>query len=107
MTDLLPELKKNLVIQHDADDELLQVYLDAATNYAESYQHVGDNYYSTNEPNFTTKMAIILYSTFLYESRDAGTAGFFSPGQSSAVQSAVQTMNAVNNLLRLDRVWSV
>lgn len=33
---LLEKVKANLILEHDADDELLQMYITAATRYAES-----------------------------------------------------------------------
>ena len=40
MPTLLSKVKANLILEHDADDELLQRLIDAAISYAESYQHL-------------------------------------------------------------------
>ena len=45
MTDeLLQKVKQNLILEHNADDELLKMYLTAAVSYAESYQHISEGY---------------------------------------------------------------
>ena len=38
MAELLTKVKQNLILEHSADDALLQSYITAATAYAESYQ---------------------------------------------------------------------
>ncbi len=43
---LLPKVKANLILTHDADDGLLLHYIKAAISYAESYQHVAEGYYT-------------------------------------------------------------
>ena len=43
---LLEKVKANLILEHTADDELLQMYITAAVKYAESYQHLTENYYT-------------------------------------------------------------
>ena len=45
---LLEKVKANLILEHNADDELLQLYITAATRYAESYQHLAENKYDTD-----------------------------------------------------------
>lgn len=40
MGELLEKLKQNLILEHSADDALLESYLTAAIAYAESYQHI-------------------------------------------------------------------
>ena len=46
---LLEKVKKNLILEHSEDDELLQMYITAAVSYAESYQHIAEGYYSATE----------------------------------------------------------
>ena len=46
---LLEKVKANLILEHDRDDELLQMYITTAIAYAESYQHVPEGHYSENE----------------------------------------------------------
>lgn len=108
---LLPKVKANLILTHDADDSLLLSYISAAVSYAESYQHLPAGYYSENGAGGesgeasrfppTTEQAIIMLSSHFYESRDGSTAGFFA----DSVQAGQQVWNTVNMLLRLDRKW--
>lgn len=56
MTDeLLQKVKQNLILEHNEDDELLKMYITAAVSYAESYQHIPENYYSENPMPPTTE----------------------------------------------------
>ena len=100
---LLEKIKKNLILQHDNDDELLQTYIAAAVSYAESYQHLPENFYADNQMPPTTEQAVIMLSSHFYESRDGSTGGFFSDN----VQAGQQVWNTVNLLMRLDRDWKV
>lgn len=100
---LLEKVKKNLILEHSVDDELLQMYITAAVSYAESYQHIAEGYYSANAMPPTTEQAVIMLSSHFYESRDGSTGGFFADN----VQAARQVWNTVNMLLRLDRDWKV
>ena len=100
---LLEKVKKNLILQHDNDDELLQTYIAAAVSYAESYQHLPENFYADNQMLPTTEQAVIMLSSHFYESRDGSTGGFFSDN----VQAGQQVWNTVNLLMRLDRDWKV
>ena len=103
MEALLLKLKQNLILEHSADDALLQSYLTAAVAYAESYQHLAAGFYQENPMPPTTEQAIIMLSSHFYESRDGSTGGFFSDN----VQAGQQVWNTVNLLLRLDREWKV
>lgn len=104
MTDeLLQKVKQNLILEHSADDELLKMYLTAAVSYAESYQHIPENFYSENSMPPTTEQAVIMLASHFYESRDGSTGGFFADN----VQAGQQVFNTVNLLLRLDRDWKV
>ena len=100
---LLEKVKRNLILEHNTDDELIEIYISAAITYAESFQHLDDGYYSDHEMSATTEQGVIMLASHLYESRDGGTAGFFADN----VQAAQQTWNTVNTLLRLDRNWKV
>lgn len=100
---LLEKVKANLILDHAADDELLNVYISAAVSYAESYQHVPEAYYADNQMPPTTEQAVIMLSSHFYESRDGSTGGFYSDN----VQAAEQVWNTVNMLFRLDRDWKV
>ena len=104
MTDeLLQKVKQNLILEHSEDDELLKMYITAAVSYAESYQHIPENYYSENPMPPTTEQAVILLASHFYESRDGSTGGFFA----DSTNAAAQVFNTVNLLLRLDRNWKV
>ena len=104
MTDaLLQKVKQNLILEHNADDELLKMYLTAAVSYAESYQHIPENYYSENPMPPTTEQAVIMLASHFYESRDGSTGGFFA----DSTNASAQVWNTVNLLLRLDRRWQV
>ncbi|AHM55893.1 putative phage protein [Peptoclostridium acidaminophilum DSM 3953] len=100
---LLEKVKANLILEHSADDELLEMYITASTRYAESYQHFPENHYIEAVMPATTEQAIIMLSSHFYESRDGSTGGFFSDN----VQAGQQVWNTVNLLLRLDRDWKV
>lgn len=113
METLLEKVKANLIITHNEDDALLQNFITAAVNYAESYQHLPAGYYSESTaegelgeaPRFmpTTEQAVIMLASHFYESRDGSTGGFFA----DSVQAGRQVWETVNMLLRLDRDWKV
>lgn len=103
MTDLLTKVKQNLILEHSADDALLQNCITAAVSYAESYQHIPAGTYSEKPMPPTTEQAVIMLSSHFYESRDGSTGGFFADN----VQASEQVWNTVNLLLRLDRDWQV
>ncbi len=103
METLLEKVKANLILEHDEDDGLLQLYITAAVSYAESYQHIAEGFYKEHEMPATTEQAVIMLASHFYESRDGSTAGFFA----DSANSARQVWNTVNLLLRLDREWKV
>lgn len=103
MSNLLEKVKKNLILEHSADDALIESYITAAVSYAESYQHLPEGYYAENDMPATTEQAVIMLASHFYESRDGSTGGFFADN----VQAGQQVWNTVNLLLRLDRRWSV
>ena len=102
-TELLPKVKENLILTHADDDDLLLRPIAAAVNYAESYQHIAEGYYTENSIPAATEQAVIMLVSNWYESRDGSTAGFFA----DSVQASQQVWNTVNMLLRLDRLWGV
>ena len=102
MDTLLEKVKANLILEHSADDALLQNYITAAVSYAESYQHKPEGAFKDTMPP-TTEQAVIMLSSHFYESRDGSTGGFFADN----VQAGQQVWNTVNMLLRLDRDWKV
>ena len=103
MSELLTKVKQNLILEHSADDTLLQSYITAAVAYAESYQHIPEGTYKETAMPATTEQAVIMLASHFYESRDGSTGGFFADNP----QAANQVWNTVNLLLRLDRDWKV
>ena len=103
MDTLLDKVKANLILEHSEDDELLKMYITAAVSYAESYQHIPENFYSENSMPPTTEQAVIMLASHFYESRDGSTGGFFA----DSTNASAQVWNTVNLLLRLDRDWKV
>ena len=101
--DLLAKVKDNLIISFNDDDELILSFITAAIEYVESYQHLEEDYYSTNKMGETTKQAIIMLASYFYESRDGSSGGFFA----SSPNASEQAWKTVNTLLRLDRNWKV
>ena len=100
---LLEKVKANLILEHNVDDKLLQMYITSTVSYAESYQHLPENYYTDHQMPPTTEQAVIMLSSHFYESRDGSTGGFFADNTGAAQQ----VWNTVNLLLRLDRRWQV
>ena len=103
MNSLLEKVKANLILDHAADDALLEMYISAAVSYAESYQHIAAGFYAVNDMPPTTEQAVIMLASHFYESRDGSTGGFFA----DRPDAARQIWNTVNVLLRLDREWKV
>jgi uncharacterized phage protein (predicted DNA packaging) len=101
ITKLLPKVKANLILEHNADDALLKGFIRAAVSYAESYQHLTEGYYETDAMPPTTTQAVIMLSSHFYESRDGSTGGFFQDN----VQAGAQVWNTVNLLLKMNRDW--
>ena len=100
---LLEKVKQNLILDHAADDALLESFITAAISYAESYQHIPAGTYQITPMPATTEQAVIMLASHFYESRDGSTGGFFGDN----VQAGQQVWNTVNLLLRLDREWKV
>ncbi len=102
-TDLLEQVKLNLIITFNDDDSLIVSLISAAISYAEGYQHLDEGYYKTHEMSDRTKQAIIMLTSHFYESRDGSTGGFFA----DSTNASDQTYKVVNRLLLLDREWKV
>lgn len=100
---LLSDVKKNLIITEDDEDEFIETLIKSAINYAESYQHHDEGFYDINAMSATTRQAVIIMASHFYESRDGSTGGFFN----DSVQASEQVQNTVDRLLRLDRDWKV
>ena len=102
-TELIDQVKANLLITFDDDDQLIGALINAATSYACSFQHLPENHYETHEMSGAPRQGIVMLASHFYESRDGSTAGFWS----DKPDAARAVWNAVNNLLRLDRDWKV
>mgnify|MGYP000152630453 FL=1 len=103
LENLLEKVKKNLIISHSEDDDLIREYIKAAICYAESYQKLKIGYYYENTILPTTEQAIVMLSSHFYESRDGSAGGFFADN----VSAASQVWTTVNVLLRPDKNWKI
>ena len=101
--DLLSKVKANLILEHDADDELLTSLIAASVDYAEGCQKKPIGYYADNPMPPATEQAVIMLASHWYESRDGSTGGFFADN----VHVVPQIMETVNMLLRLNKDWVV
>ena len=52
--ELVGQVKANLILAHDADDELIAHLVAAATSYACSFQHLPEDYYEAHEMPVTS-----------------------------------------------------
>jgi len=104
MQTMLEKLKANLILQHDADDGLLQGLIAAAFSYAESRQHMPEGCYLAGAAlPAATEQAVLMMASHFYESRDGGTGGFFSGGAGAAAQA----WQAADRLLAMNKNWEV
>jgi hypothetical protein len=102
---LLEEVKANIIIRYDTDDNLIQRCINSAVSYAESFQNKPAGFYTDSgiEVPKTTIQAIIMLASHFYESRDGSTGGFFSDN----VGASQQVWRTVNALLQLNKDWMV
>ena len=103
MDELLRKVKANLIIEHDADDDLITQLIISAVDYAESFQHKKCGHYIKKKMSPTTEQAVIILSSHYYESRDGSTAGFFADN----VQASEQVWTTIHRLLRMDKSWAM
>ncbi len=96
---LIEKVKKNLVLEHNEDDQLIESYITASTAYAEGYQRKFVGYYEDHTMDPITEQAIIMLSSHFYESRDGSTGGFFH----DKVDASEQVWEVVRTLLRLNK----
>lgn len=101
--ELVRLVKQNLIIEHDGDDGLIGSFVEAATSYAQGFQHLPDGYYDTEPMSEATRQGVVMLATHFYESRDGATAGFWA----DKPEAARAVWGAVNTLLRLDRDWKI
>ena len=102
-SDLVSQVKQNLLIDFDADDMLIAALVNAATSYACSFQHLPEGHYEQAAMSGATRQGIVMLASHFYESRDGSTSGFWS----DKPEAAKAMWDAVNNLMRLDRDWKV
>ncbi len=100
---MLSQLKKNLVIQDDKDDDLLREMLASAVRYAEDYQHKTAGFYTTHPMSPATAQAIIMLASHFYESRDGSTGGFFA----DTPAAGENVWKSVNRLLCCEKEWQL
>lgn len=103
LIELLQKVKDNLILQHNEDDTFIQELILSAIDYAEKYQKLPTGFYENNPIPESTKRAVIMLASHLYESRDGSTGGFFADN----VQAGDQVWKTVNLLLSLDKDWKV
>lgn len=102
-TELVEQVKQNLLITFDDDDTLITALVNAATSYACSFQHLEEGHYEQAAMSGATRQGIVMLASHFYESRDGATAGFWA----DKLEAARAVWDAVNNLLRLDRDWKI
>ena len=100
---LLDKVKANLILTHSEDDALIEGFIAASINYAEGYQQLGTDYYTSHEMSKATEQGIIMLTTHFYESRDGSTGGFFN----NDVRASEQVWKTVHLLLRMGKEWQV
>jgi len=103
MDDLLIRVKRNLNLEHDADDNIVTAFILSAIAYAEGYQHLPAGTYTEKPMSEVTKQGVTMLATHFYESRDGGTGGFFADNP----QASKQSWDTIHTLLRIDRDWKV
>lgn len=101
MEELKALLLENLVLADEKDEALLEASLMAAIAYAKGYQKKDE--LDLSNLNEATRHGILLLATFLYESRDGVTGGFFS-NQDAA---SSKTFESVHLLLQIDKDWRI
>lgn len=102
-TELVEQVKANLLITFDDDDALITALVNAATSYVTAFQHLPEGHYEQAAMSGATRQGIVMLASHFYESRDGSTAGFWA----DKPDAARAVWDAVNNLIRLDRDWKV
>jgi len=101
--DLLAKVKSNLILTHNEDDALIESFIKAAVDYAETFQHMESGTYASTPMPPSTEQGVIMLASHFYESRDGSTAGFYA----DSTQGSQQVWNTVNMLFRLNKKWLV
>ena len=99
MINLHRKVKANLYLEHSHDDALLQSFIVASVNYAESFQHIPTGTYTTNLMSPTTEQAVIMLASHFYEHRGNTIGDFYT----ACLQTKQQIWDTINMLLWLDR----
>jgi hypothetical protein len=84
---LFEKVKANLILEHERDDELLQMYINTAIAYAESYQHLPEGHYSENEMPPTTAFKFDITFSKTISPPDSSTFGIISSVFSPSLDS--------------------
>ena len=98
---LLEKAKKNMIIEHNADDDLILGFILAAVAYAERKQKKPTGIYGKERMPPQTEQAVIMLTAHFYESRDGSTGGFFA----DSVSASERTWETIDKLLMLDKDW--
>ena len=85
--DLLPRVKKNLIIEHCDDDELLSDLIRSALDYAKTYQN--KKRWGRSLPP-TTEQALVMLVSFWFESRDGGNGGFMTSAKGEEILRSIK-----------------
>ena len=93
---ILPTVKKNLILTHNEDDDLIRGFILAALDYAMTYQKL-ERVWRTIPPS--TLQAVVILASHWYESRDGSTGGFFA----DTAPAAVNVNNTVQRLLEINK----
>ena len=101
---LIEKVKANLILEHDKDDELLEMYIDAAISYAESYQHFKRRITTVKTQclQSLSKLSLCYPLTFMKAVMVVQVASLLIP-----LLQVSKARETINNLLRLDKDWKV
>jgi len=101
---LLPEVKANLIIPmtDTTDDALILSEIRSALDWSLGYQRRDlINFDGIIAPS--TRQAVVMLASHMYESRDGSTAGFFGDN----VGASNQVWETIKKLLVLNKKWEV
>ena len=99
--ELLDKVKKNLIIEHEADDDLILGFILAAVSYAEAKQKKTAGVFGKERMPPQTEQAVIILASHFYESRDGSTGGFFA----DSAHAGERSWDVIDRLLMLDKEW--
>ena len=99
---LLEKIKKNLILEHDEDDDLIRSYITAAVSLCRSYQHLEAGTYTENPMHLQPNRRLSCYAATSMNQEMVLRVAF-----ADNTSAGEQVWNTVNLLLRLDRNWKV